>query len=152
MKKRLFIAKSEWFGRRKYTWWGLSIKTWQWLVYSLFMVTTIITSSSTYLIQATNGYSQYFGMFVIFIFVLDIAYAMYVLYNDKIDERERLHEAISERNALWWVIVVLSLWIIYQYYFNMSEWIQAVDPVIIIALFIGLSIKALANYKLGKNN
>ncbi|MFK7780550.1 MAG: hypothetical protein QM490_05455 [Candidatus Gracilibacteria bacterium] len=152
MRKRLFIAKAEWFSRRKYTGWGLSVKSWQGIVYILAMVAIIALSGQPYFTELTNMYSIYLGMLVILFFVLDIFYVMYVIYNDQIDERERLHEAISERNALWGIITVLSLGIIYQYYYSSAVGIGSVDPVIVIALFVGLTIKALSNYKLGKNN
>ena len=36
----MIIAKLEWFGPRKYTGWGLSIKTWQEAVYIAVMCFT----------------------------------------------------------------------------------------------------------------
>lgn len=150
MREKLFIAKPDWFSRRKYSWWGLWVKTWQWWSYVLIMIGILILSFK--FAEITDMYSLYFWMTVFFFFILDTFYVMYVLYHSKIDERERLHEAIAERNALWWTIAVLAVGVLYQASLTSVTWKFEIDPIIIIALLFGLSIKAITNYKLERNN
>ena len=63
------------------------------------------------------------------------------------DEREKLHEAISERNSTWTMVSLLCLAAIYK-----AMTAQSIDSWILITLFGGLVAKAITNYYLAKNN
>jgi hypothetical protein len=87
------------------------------------------------------------GWFIIF--AVDVAILMVEMPRD---EREALHEAISERNALWVMIAVLIVGVGYQTSVSVANGNDAwVDPVIIVALFGALIAKAVTNYWLDKN-
>ncbi|WP_414468316.1 hypothetical protein [Methanobacterium sp. ACI-7] len=72
------------------------------------------------------------------------------LYNEKLkkDERERIHEAIAERNAAWRITLVLSRGILIELTYSALQHKTYVDPFLIIALVVGTIIKSLTNYKL----
>lgn len=145
--KKIFIAKPEWFTRRKYLGWGVGIKTWQGVVYTAAIVGLFIVSNA--LQKFTNGYSLYFGGAVLFIFIIDI---FYVMMNLNYDERERVHEAIAERNALWGIMAVLVAGILFEsIYYGLQNKVH-IDPFIAGALIVGTTIKSITNYKLGKEN
>ena len=86
----------------------------------------------------------------VLIFCIDFVDIMIHL---KIDERDRIHEAISERNALWIILIVLTLGIAYQVANGVvSQNIARIDPVILIALFAGLIAKVISNVYLDKKD
>jgi hypothetical protein len=69
------------------------------------------------------------------------------------DEREKIHEAIAERNALWTVIFILAFGVAYE----VSKSVIAtgsfqIDPLIIIAIVLGLVVKASTNFYLDKKD
>lgn len=145
--KKLFIAKPEWFSRRKYLGWGVGIKSWQGGVYIAVMIGLLILSSA--LVNLTNNYSLYIGAGIFLFFIMDIFYVMFHLKND---EREKIHEAIAERNAVWGMMTILIAGILFEgIHYGLQEKIH-VNPFIAGALIVGIIIKSITNYKLGKNN
>jgi uncharacterized membrane protein len=85
--------------------------------------------------------------------VLLIADTVAIMFRMKKDERDMLHEAIAERNALWAIVSVLAAGIAYQAAQSaLTDGTAAVDPVIIIAIVAGLAVKALTNYRLDKKD
>ena len=70
----------------------------------------------------------------------------------KKDERERLHEAISERNALWGIILVLVIGVLYQIITSTINQKPTIDPIIAIALGVGLLVKAVSNIYLDRKD
>jgi hypothetical protein len=143
----MVFANPNWFTRRKYGGWGLGIKSWQGIVYILgvlapFAVFQMLPywSSNTRLIVT--------GIWILFlsIEVIDIMRKL------NKDEREKIHEAIAERNALWGVMTVLVIAMLYQIF--KSALIQTIDIDwwIVIALFAGMIIKTISNYRLEKEN
>ena len=65
----------------------------------------------------------------------------------------RLGIAISERNALWAILVVLTAGIGYQIAAGIVvNEITRVDPVILLALIVGTIVKAASNFYLDKKN
>lgn len=70
----------------------------------------------------------------------------------KRDEREKIHDAIAERNTAWVMILILSLGLIIEIIYSALQNKFNVDPFIVIALIAGLVIKSLTNYKLEKEN
>ena len=73
------------------------------------------------------------------VFALDFIDIMVHL---KRDERETIHEAIAERNAMWFMVIALATGLAYQSAVSAATNSNQVDPVIIIALVGSLAIKA----------
>lgn len=145
--ENMIIARSEWFRRRKYGGWGVSIKTWQGAVYlaGMFLLLTLIQfipnlSNESRLILT--------GIWLVFLFV-DLVDVMWKL---KKDERERIHEAIAERNAAWGMMLVLVIGIFIELtYYALQQQIY-IDPFLITALIVGVIIKSVTNYKLERKD
>ena len=74
------------------------------------------------------------------------------MFRLKKDEREKLHEAVAERNALWGIMIILIIGVLYQIISSALNQRLEVDWFIIIALFIGLIIKTISNIYLDKKN
>jgi hypothetical protein len=143
----MIIAKPEWFGRRKYTGWGVSIKTWQGAVYIAGMISILLV------VQFIPNLSEDFrliitGIWMAFLFV-DMADVMWKL---KRDERERIHEAIAERNAAWGMMLVLVIGLFIELTYNALQQKIYVDPFIITALIVGVILKSVTNYKLERED
>ena len=140
------IGKKEWFKRRKYSGWGLVPATWQGWAYTAVMISPLV-AISFFQVNAPV-LAVIIGWFVVF--AVDMAILMVQLPRD---EREVLHEALSERNALWVMIAVLIVGIGYQTSVSVASGNDAwVDPVIIVALFGALIAKAVTNYWLDNHD
>ncbi len=140
------IGKHHWFKRRKYTGWGFSPATWQGWVYLLVLVAPIL------LITSDNSVNKIEIVFLVIwglVFTFDFIDIMVHLPKD---ERDRMHEAIAERNALWVIVIVLALGIGYQVSWGIVKNLVTVDPVIIIALIAGLIAKIISNIYLDKKD
>jgi cobalamin synthase len=140
------IGKKEWFKRRKYSGWGLTPTTWQGWAYTAVMISPLI-ALSFFQVNAPV-LAVIIGWFVIF--AVDIAMLMVEMPRD---EREAIHEALSERNALWIMIAILIVGVGYQTASSVAKGNDAwVDPVIIVALIGALIAKAVTNYWLDKKD
>jgi len=141
------LGKPSWFMRRKYTGWGFTPKTWQGWVYILVMILPFI------IITELGKFGKAGLIFMIIwgiIFVVDF---VHILLNLKMDERERIHEAIAERNALWIIITVLVIGLVYQAAVGVAaQNAFKADPVILIALVAGLLAKIISNIYLDRKN
>ncbi len=141
------IGKPEWFERRKYLGWGIHPKTKEGWIYLLFIILIAIiiqflplNTNLKFLI--TIGY--------IVLLILDVLHIMTKL---KKDERERIHEAIEDRNALWIIIFVLIIAIFYQSvvaFINKTTY--DLDIWIIIALLSGALMKTFTGIYLRKKS
>lgn len=137
------IAKKEWFKRRKYGGWGVSPKTWQgWTYIALIIIPFAI-------FQALPFWSTKIRLIVTagwlgFLF-LDI---IPVMINLNRDEREYKIEAIAERNAAWFMSLVLALGILYELIISALKEEISVNIFLVIALFGGVIIKSISNYRL----
>ena len=81
--------------------------------------------------------------------LLDIGPLMVTLPKD---ERERLHEALAERNAAWAMVAVLVIWLFYEILQAKMLGREAiVHPALIIALLAGAAAKSVTNWRLRKN-
>lgn len=140
------IGKPEWFMRRKYAGWGIMPKTWQGWVYLAAVVAPMFIISAVTVNETTLILIGAWAMLVL----LD---TMDIMVRMKKDERDTLHEAIAERNALWVIIFVLAGGVAYQTaqsaVLGRSVW---VDPVILIAIVGGLIAKAATNIYLDKHD
>lgn len=141
------IGKPEWFNRRKYTGWGLTPKNWQGWAYVVAIVLPII------ILQAIPGITpeimaitSIIWLVILFIDVIDIMRKL------PMDEREKAHEAIAERNALWMMILVLVVGIAYQAAQSVVFQTNTVDPLLIVALLLATVVKAGTNFYLDKKD
>src|SRR3989344_4076107 len=123
------IGKPKWFRRRKYTGWGFTPVTWQGWVYVFIIVFPAIMLS--YFHVVSQGWIVAFVVWIV-VFCLDFVDIMIHLPKD---ERDRLHEAIAERNALWMIMAVLAIGVGYQIASGAVLGVSKVDPIIIIAIF-----------------
>lgn len=140
------IGKPQWFRRRKYTGWGFTPATWQGWVYVAvlcfpFILISFFHSSNQAILIFTIGWAG--------IFCVD--FVDIVIHLSK-DERDRIHEAIAERNALWIVITVLVVGIGYQSAVSVISGVIKVDPVIIIAIVAGIVVKLISNIYLDRKD
>ena len=113
------IGNPNWFNIRKYTGWGLTPNCWQgWLYVIIFIIPIVIVDS---IALDPNFKSVFIGAWTVFL-LIDVFHMMTQI---KKDERERLHEAIADRNALWFIILVLIIYAFIK---------QSLDPVFLVAL------------------
>lgn len=143
----MIIARPEWFGRRKYTGWGVSIKTWQGGVYIAGMLLFLIALQLIPDLSTENRLILT-GVWMAFLLV-DMAD---VMWNLKKDEREYIHEAIAERNAAWGMMLVVVIGVFVELTYNVMQQRIYVDPFLIAALIIGVITKSVTNYKLEREN
>jgi hypothetical protein len=130
------IGKPEWFKRRKYTGWGIMPKTF----YTAVFLTLIV---GFHAIPSLDNQTRTIGT-IIWLAVIGID-SIDIMVNLKKDERSHMHEAVAERNAAWFMAIVLALGVAYQ---GISSGLQQrlyVDPILVIALFGGLMVKAGSN-------
>lgn len=131
------IAKSSWFSPRKYGGWGLTPNCWQGYTYIGVQVALLVFIGNLKLPGYwTTGLMLVFGI----IFSIDLIDIMLHL---KKDERDVLHEALAERNAMWVMILVLVIGVAFQ-----ASSGQAPDPIIIIALVGATITKAITHWYL----
>ena len=122
------IGNSKWFYVRKYTGWGLTPNCWQgWLYVIIFIIPIAIIDSIS---LDPHFKSIFIGAWTVLL-LIDVFHMMTQI---KKDERERLHEAIADRNALWFMIFVLIIYAFIK---------QSLDPVFLVALLGSTAIKAL---------
>ena len=141
------IGKPEWFTRRKYGGWGIMPKTWQGWVY----VAVIIIPFSVF--NVLPFWSVKVRMIVTLAWALFLLIDVtHIMINMPKDEREKKHEAIAERNALWIVLLVLIVGIGYQIARTAITRTMQVDYFIIAAVFAGLITKGITNIYLDKRD
>ena len=141
------IGRAEWFERRKFGGWGLSIKTWQgWVYIIVFMAPMIIFQSLPQWDVKTRLIFTGIWIAILLIDVIDIMIHM------KKDERESKHEAIAERNSAWAMVGVITAGILY-YSFKSSLTLRfEFDWFLAAALFAGVITKGISNYYLDKKD
>ncbi|MFZ5955365.1 MAG: hypothetical protein ACOYT4_02985 [Nanoarchaeota archaeon] len=143
----MVIAKPEWFQRRKYTGWGLSPKDWRgWLYIGVILAVIFLIQLIPF---QNDSIKIVFNMIFAVLIIIDL---LDVMFKMKKDEREILHEAKAERNALWAIITVLCFGIAYQISSGIIANNFSVDWVIITALIMGLITKAISNYYYDKRD
>lgn len=141
------IAQKEWFKRRKYGGWGVSPKTWQGWVYMLLVILpfVIIQGLPVWSMEARLLFTL---VWLVFLFA-DIFPLMISL---KRDERELKIEALAERNAAWFMSLVLVLGIVYETVVSALAQTFSVNIFIILALLGGAFVKSVSNYILEKES
>lgn len=122
------IGKSKWFNVRKYTGWGLTPNCWQGWAYIFAFIIPIALISN---LNIDSNFKDIFSITIIAILLID---TLHMMSQIKKDEREKLHEAIADRNALWFLLFGLIAWAFIN---------QIMDPIFIGILIGATAIKAL---------
>ena len=134
------IGKPEWFERRKYGGWGFHPKTWQgWVYTALIILPFAIFQSLPFWYMKIRFYIT--GAWLIFL-LIDVTHIMVAL---KRDEREQKIEAISERNAAWFMMLVLALGLLYDIIQSVLNQTIILNWFLIIALLGGAMVKTISN-------
>lgn len=136
------IGNPKWFGRRKYTGWGLTPATWQGWAYIGVSIVTFIIINHLPIEVVTQRLLVFVWAGILGVDILDMMIRL------RKDEREKIHEALAERNAAWIMILALSLGFGYQVITSSLAGKGQYDPVILIALFLGVIAKAATNWYL----
>ena len=143
----MVIAQPRWFRRRKYGGWGVAPRTWQGIVYIIVVMIPFT------IFQALPYWNTQTRLIVTGVWILFLVIDMFdVMIRLKKDEREKIHEALAERNALWIMMMVLVMGILYQVITSALSQTIKVDWFILIALFAGLIVKTISNIVLDRKN
>ncbi|ADL59282.1 conserved hypothetical protein [Methanothermobacter marburgensis str. Marburg] len=142
----MIIARPEWFGRRKYGGWGVSVKTWQGAAYLASVLLILVAVQLLPLSTMARIYVTAAWLVFLFLDMFD------VMWKVRRDEREYIHEAVAERNAAWAMMPVLVLGIFIQLISSSLKGDPYVDPVPVIALVAGVIAKSVTNYRLEREN
>lgn len=141
------IGKPDWFKRRKYGGWGLYPAKWQgWVYIAAFVLFIFIFQSIPYWNVTTRIIVTCAFVLILLIDTIDIMFRL------KKDEREKIHEAIAERNAMWIMVFVLAFGLAYQIAQSAVQQKLEFDWVIVIALVLALIVKAATNIYLDKKD
>ena len=138
------IANPKWFEIRKCGW-GIMPKAWQGWVYIMGMISPLLIL----LLVSSLSASVRTALSLIWILLLCIN-ASDIMIHIKKDERERLHEALAERNAAWFISFALVCGILLQVQKSIAAGTFLIDPLLIIAL-IGGALTKLFTYLYLKN-
>jgi hypothetical protein len=139
------IAKPEWFNQRKYSGWGVTPRSWQGWAYTLAIIVLLVIFLSIPNLDAqvrTAG-----TVFWVAFVALDILPIMVTL---KKDEREYRNEAIAERNASWFMVLVLVIGIMYEFVISSMNNELSINGFMILALLGGAVVKGVSNYIMDK--
>jgi len=139
------IAKPEWFNQRKYSGWGVTPRNWQGWAYTLGILVPLVIFLS---LPDLDSQVRTAGtvLWVAFV-VLDILPIMVTL---KKDEREYRNEAIAERNASWFMVVVLMIGILYAVVTSSLNHELSINWFMVLALFGGAVVKGVSSYSMDK--
>lgn len=136
------LAKPEWFSPRKYGGWGISPNCWQGWAYIAVVAAPIIVIPYLQLPGMTGSWLMGVWSVIFAADVIDIMVRM------KKDEREMMHEAIAERNAMWFMVAILAAGVAWQVASGVVKNTNEVDPVILVALIGATLVKALTHWYL----
>ena len=141
------IGKQEWFQRRKYLGWGIAPKTKEGWIYVLVFILLAIIIQFLPLVNITKFIVT---SVLVLILLIDVIHIMLTM---KKDERESKHEAIADRNALWVILLVLVIGILYQTVNSTLNGLAAeIDYFLIAALLVGVIMKSITNMYLDKKD
>lgn len=133
------IGKPQWFKVRKYGGWGLSPATKEgWLYLAVFIGLVLIIQNLPLEQSVKTAITSIAGL----ILVVDVVDIMFHL---KKDERESLHEAISERNASWAMVAAMVVIFGYKAITTAINGGEGLDMIILIPIFAGTIAKAATN-------
>ena len=133
------IGNPKWFNIRKYTGWGLTPNCWQgWAYVFVFILPMILVNEVP--LNISSHYKNIFSLIWIVLLLVDVIHMMSQV---KKDERERLHEALADRNALWFMMFVLVVSTIYDAFFN-----QSTNIIFMIAVLGSVVVKSITQFYL----
>ncbi|HPT66054.1 MAG TPA: hypothetical protein PK257_01950 [Candidatus Woesebacteria bacterium] len=122
------IGNTKWFNIRKYSGWGLTPNCWQgWAYIFAFIIPVAFISN----LNINPNLKNIFSIIIVAVLLID---TLHIMSQIKKDERERLHEAVADRNALWFLLFGLIIWAFIR---------QMVDPIFIGILLGATAIKAI---------
>jgi len=138
------IAKPEWFERRKFGW-GVTPRNWQGWAYTLAIIVPVIIFQSIpgWDAQVRTAGTVFWVVFV----VLDL---LPIMVTVKKDEREYRNEAIAERNASWFMVMVLVAGILYEIVISGINHEFSINWFMILALLGGAVVKGISSYNLDR--
>lgn len=122
------IANPKWFNLRKYSGWGLTPNCWQGWAYIIAFIIPIAIISGLNIDQSLKNTINFI---IAGILLADVLHTMTKIQKD---ERERLHEAIADRNALWFLLFGFIAWAFFK---------QTFDPILVGILLGATAVKAL---------
>jgi len=139
------IAKPEWFGRRKYSGWGVTPRSWQGWAYTLAIIVplAIFLAIPDLDFQVRTAGTVIWGAFV----ALDLLPLMVTI---KKDEREYKNEAIAERNAAWFMVLVLAAGIVYDLALSGMNHELSLNWFMVLALLGGVLVKGVSSYRMDR--
>ena len=140
------IAQKGWFARRKYSGWGATPVTWQGWLYTAVLVAPL----PLFALFGASAETQFVGSIIWAAFL--VVAMVDIMRSIQKDERETLHEAFAERNAMWTMVAVLAIGVAYQAASGIVRQAIEIDPVIIVALVAGLVVKAATNIYLDRKD
>ena len=133
------IGNPKWFSIRKYGGWGVTPNCPQgWLYIAVVAIPLVVLQSISIPESLKSGLMMVWAV----IFSIDL---IDIMVRMKKDERETIHEAIAERNAMWFIIAALVAGIAYQTASGIIKQANEVDPVIVIALAGATIVKAITH-------
>jgi len=133
------IGNPKWFSIRKYGGWGVTPNCLQGWLYILVVIMPLAMLQFVTLSEPIKTGITIVWSLIIFVDFIDIMIRM------KKDEREVIHEAMAERNAMWFMIAALVAGIVYQTASGIIKQTSEVDPVIVIALVGAMIVKAITH-------
>lgn len=139
------IGKAEWFQRRKYGGWGISPRTWQgWVYVAAVILPFVVFQMLPFWSEVTRlVVTAFWAVFLLF----DVTHIMLTINRD---EREYKMEALAERNAGWFMVIVLTIGIVYQILTSALNQGLQVNWFMVVALFGGGLVKTISNLVLDK--
>lgn len=139
------IGKAEWFQRRKYGGWGISPRTWQgWVYVGAVLIPFIVFQALPFW---ETGTRLMVTLFWLAFLMIDVNHIMFTLNRD---EWEHKIGAISERNAAWFMALVLVIGVVYQIISSALQQDLQVNWFMVTALFGGAIVKSISNMYLEK--
>jgi hypothetical protein len=134
------LGKPEWFERRKYGGWGLQPKTWQgWVYLACILIPFVVFQAMPYWDMKLRIIVTI--CWVVFL-LIDVTHIMICLRRD---ERESKIEAFAERNAAWFMMLVLVVGVLYQAITSALNQQLTVDWFLVTALLGGALVKTISN-------
>ena len=141
------LGKPEWFKRRKYGGWGLTPASWKgWLYIGIIMLPFVVFQALPYWTAEVRFAVTGVWILVLVVDILDI------MFHLKLDEREKVHEAIAERNAAWFMVAILVIGLGYDLIVGALQEKVVVNPFIALALFGAVAVKAASNIYLDRKD
>lgn len=136
------IGKAKWFNQRKYGGWGLTPNCWQGWVYIAVVIAPMVIIQSVSISENIRTPLMIVWGMLLGAEIIDIMVHM------KKDEREIIHEAMAERNAMWFMVAALGLGVTFEAATSAINRSIQIDPVILVALIGATLVKAATHWYL----